>query len=129
MVFTHLPSNILLMLVPMMPSLSLAVLMLLARHLLSQMDVPTRQSYTMAIVDPDERAAAAGITSVARNAAAALAPAFAGATLTVPALGLPFLLAGGLKIAYDLATYLTFRTVRPPEETAAAPTASVTGTR
>jgi len=116
MVFTHLPSNVLLLLVPLMPSLSLAIAMLLTRNLLSQLDVPTRQSYTMAVVDPAERAAAAGLTSVARTAAAALAPAFSGATLAVPALGLPFLLAGGLKIVYDLALLAVFRRVRPPEE-------------
>lgn len=116
MVFTHLPSNILLLLVPFMPTLELTVGVFLLRHLLSQLDVPTRQSYTMAIVDPDERSAAAGITSVARNAAAAAAPAFAGWTLTAPALGLPFLLAGGLKIVYDLAIFALFRKVRPPEE-------------
>jgi MFS family permease len=118
MVFTHLPSNVLLMLVPLMPSLPLAVAVLLARSFLSQMDVPTRQSYTMAVVDPDERSAAAGLTAVARNAAAAVAPAFAGATLAVPALGLPFLVAGALKIVYDLALWALFRTVRPPEEQA-----------
>ena len=117
MVFTHLPSNVLLVLVPLMPDLGLAVAMLLVRHLLSQMDVPTRQSYTMAVVAPEERAAAAGLTSVARNAAAAAAPVFASATLAVPALGLPFLIAGGLKIVYDLAIYAVFRNVRPPEET------------
>ena len=103
MVFTHLPSNFLLLLVPLMPTMSkLAVAVLLIRHLLSQMDVPTRQSYTMAVVDPDERAAAAGILSVARNAGAAIAPLFTGAILAVPSLGLPFLLAGGLKVVYDL---------------------------
>ena len=118
MVFTHLPSNILLILVPLMPTLELAVALLLARHLLSQLDVPTRQSYTMAVVDPDERAAAAGLTSVARNGAAAVAPIFAGMTLTAPALGLPFLVAGGLKIVYDLAILVVFRGVRPPEEMA-----------
>jgi predicted MFS family arabinose efflux permease len=117
MVFSHLPSNIMLMLVPLMPTLEAAAAMLLARHLLSQLDVPTRQSYTVAIVDPDERSAMAGITSVTRNAAAAVAPAFAGATLATPALGLPFLLAGGLKIVYDLAILAIFRKVRPPEET------------
>lgn len=118
MVFTHLPSNVMLLLVPAMPSLELAVGMLLARHLLSQLDVPTRQSYTMAIVDADERSAAAGITSVARNAAAAAAPAFAGWTLALPTLGLPFLFAGGLKIIYDLAIFALFRKVKPPEEEA-----------
>jgi MFS family permease len=116
MVFTHLPSNVLLMLVPLMPSLPLAVAMLLARQLLSQLDVPTRQSFTMAVVTPDERAAAAGLTSVARNGAAAVAPVFAGATLAIPALGLPFLIAGGLKIVYDLAILAAFRGVRLPEE-------------
>lgn len=116
MVFTHLPSNALLALVPLMPSLPLAVAALLGRHLLSQLDVPTRQSYTMAVVAPDERSAAAGVTSVARNASAALAPAFSGVTFAVPALGLPFLIAGGLKIVYDLAILATFRQVRPPEE-------------
>jgi MFS family permease len=121
MVFTHLPSNIMLLLVPLMPTLDLAVAMLLARHLLSQLDVPTRQSYTMAIVAPDERAAVAGLISVTRNAAAAVAPAFAGATLAVPTLGLPFVVAGGLKIIYDLAIFAVFRTIRPPEEAASRP--------
>ena len=116
MVFTHLPSNLLLLLMPLMPSLGLAVAMLLARNLLSQLDVPTRQSYTMAVVDADERAAAAGILSVARNTGAAIAPLFTGAILAAPALGLPFLLAGGLKITYDLWIFTVFRRVKPPEE-------------
>jgi MFS family permease len=116
MVFTHLPSNVLLLLVPLMPTLTLAVTVLLVRHLLSQLDVPTRQSYTMAVVDPAERSAAAGLTAVARNAAAALAPAVAAPTLALPALGLPFLVAGTLKIAYDLVLWAQFRTIRPPEE-------------
>lgn len=118
MVFTHLPSNVLLALVPLMPSLPLAVGMLLARNLLSQLDVPTRQSYTMAVVDPDERSAAAGFTSVARNAAASMAPVFSGVILAAPALGLPFLISGGLKIAYDLSLWRLFRHLRPPEEVA-----------
>jgi MFS family permease len=116
MVFTHLPSNFLLLLVPLMPNVQLAVAVLLLRHLLSQMDVPTRQSYTMAVVDPGERAAAAGVLSVARNAGAAIAPLFTGAILAAPALGLPFLLAGGLKVIYDLVIYAVFRRVKPPEE-------------
>jgi MFS family permease len=116
MVFTHLPSNFLLLLVPMMPTMELAVAILLIRHLLSQMDVPTRQSYTMAVVDPEERAASAGVLSVARNAGAAIAPLFTGALLAVPALGLPFLLAGGMKIIYDVWIYAVFRSVKPPEE-------------
>ena len=116
MVFTHLPSNILLLLVPLMPNLELAVVMLLVRNLLSQLDVPTRQSYTMAVVDADERAASAGILSVARNGGAALAPLFTGAVLAAPSLGLPFLLAGGLKVVYDLWIFAVFRKVKPPEE-------------
>ena len=116
MVFTHLPSNILLLLVPLMPNLELAVVMLLVRNLLSQLDVPTRQSYTMAVVDAGERAASAGILSVARNGGAALAPLFTGAVLAVPSLGLPFLLAGGLKVVYDLWIFAVFRKVKPPEE-------------
>ena len=116
MVFTHLPSNVLLLLVPLMPSLPLTVAVLLARQLLSQLDVPTRQSYTVAIVDAAERSAVSGLTSVARNAAASIAPAFAGVMLAVPGLGLPFLVAGGLKIVYDLALLAMFRGIRPPEE-------------
>ncbi|MBI4011882.1 MAG: MFS transporter [Candidatus Rokubacteria bacterium] len=118
MVFTHLPSNVLLLLIPLMPDATLAVTMLLLRHLASQLDVPTRQSYTMAVVDPDERAAAAGLLAVARNGAAAVAPAFAGAALVAPALGLPFVVAGGLKIVYDLWVFALFRGLRPPEERA-----------
>jgi MFS family permease len=118
MVFTHLPSNVLLLLVPLMPNLQLAVGLVIARFLLSQLDVPTRQSYTMAIVPPEERSAAAGFTSLARNAAQAIAPAFTAATLAVPALGVPFLVGGSLKIAYDLSILAAFRKLRPPEERA-----------
>ncbi|MFN8637650.1 MAG: MFS transporter, partial [Chloroflexota bacterium] len=116
MVFTHLPSNFLLMLVPLMPNLELAVVVLLARQLLSQLDVPTRQSYTMAVVEPDERAAAAGVSAVARGTATAIAPVFSGAMLANPALGVPFLIAGSLKAVYDVALFFVFRKVRPPEE-------------
>jgi predicted MFS family arabinose efflux permease len=108
-----------LMLVPLMPSLESAAALLMARHLLSQLDVPTRQSYTMAVVEDDERSAAAGLTSVARSGGAALGPVFTGITLATPALGLPFLVAGALKIIYDLAILGLFRSVRPPEEQAA----------
>ncbi|MBI2907689.1 MAG: MFS transporter [Chloroflexi bacterium] len=116
MVFTHLPSNIFLLVLPFMPNLELAMAVLLARSLLTLLDVPARQSYIMAIVRPDERSATAGITAVARSASTAIAPAFAGATLAVPALGLPFLIAGALKIIYDVAILVVFRDVRPPEE-------------
>ena len=116
MVFTHLPSNLLLVLVPLAPSAWLAVALFLIRMSVSQMDVPTRQSYTMAVVDPDERTATAGITNVARTAAAAISPTFAGMALSAASFGLPFFLAGGLKILYDGLVYFTFRNVHPPEE-------------
>lgn len=111
MVFTHLPSNLLLALVPLMPTWPLAALVLLARHLLSQMDVPTRQAYTMALVAPDERAAAAGLTNAVRPAASSLAPVLTGLALRTAASGLPFFLAGGLKALYDVALWLLFRPV------------------
>ena len=114
MVFTHLPSNVLLILVPLMPTLPLAVLVLLLRFSISQMDVPTRQSYVMAVVRPEERSAAAGITGVARTTGAALAPVFAGWMLARPAwISAPFFLAGGLKIVYDVLLYRAFVGVRP----------------
>jgi MFS family permease len=114
MVFTHLPSNILLILVPLMPNLTLATLVLLARFSISQMDVPTRQSYTMAIVRPEERSAAAGVTGVARTTGAAIAPALAGLLLARPALiNVPFYLAGTLKIVYDLLLYRAFVRLDP----------------
>jgi MFS family permease len=117
MVFTHLPSNILLMLVPLMPAKSLAIAVLLLRFSISQMDVPTRQSYLMAVVSPEERSAAAGVTGVARTSGAAIAPLFAGLLLANPFLmNVPFLLAGGLKIVYDLLLYRSFKTLKPPEE-------------
>jgi hypothetical protein len=117
MVFTHLPSNILLILVPLMPNVELATLMLLARFSISQMDVPTRQSYTMAIVRPEERSAASGITGVARTSGAAVAPFFAGLLFSVPALiSWPFFIAGIMKIGYDVLLFRAFVRVRPPEE-------------
>jgi len=120
MVVTHLPSNVLLMLVPLMPTLSLAVFVLLVRFSISQMDVPTRQSYTMAVVSPEERSAAAGITGVARTTGAAISPLFAGLLFARSSLiDVPFFVAGGLKIIYDLLLYRAFVAVRPPEESAA----------
>jgi MFS family permease len=121
MVFTHLPSNALLMVVPLMPTLPLAISVLLLRFSISQMDVPTRQSYTMAIVRPEERSAAAGITGTARTVGAAVAPVCAGFLLGDPGLmsGL-FFVAGGLKIVYDLLLLRSFRRVKPPEEAAAS---------
>jgi MFS family permease len=109
MVFTHLPSNILLILVPLMPNLPLATLVLLARFSISQMDVPTRQSYVMAVVGPGERSAAGGITGVARTLGAALAPVFAGFLYARPSLmSVPFFIAGTLKVVYDLLLYRGF---------------------
>ena len=117
MVFTHIPSSILLMLVPLMPTLSLAVGLLLLRFSISQMDVPTRQSYTMAVVAPDERSAASGVTAIARSVGASVSPALTGLLFSIPMLfNLPFFLCGGLKIIYDLLLYREFRTVKPPEE-------------
>jgi MFS family permease len=117
MVFTHIPSNILLILVPLMPNLPLAIAMLLLRFSISQMDVPTRQSYTMAVVAPDERSAAAGITGIARTTGASLSPIFTGPLLANTALmNLPFFFSGGLKIVYDLLLYRSFKSIKPPEE-------------
>ena len=119
MVFTHIPSNILLILVPLMPTLPLAIGILLLRFSISQMDVPTRQSYTMAVVDPDERSAASGVTAIARSVGAAVSPSLTGWLFSIPILltwGAPLILAGSLKIVYDLLLYREFRSVKPPEE-------------
>ena len=122
MVYTHIPSSIFLMLVPLMPNLPLAIAVLLARFSISQMDVPTRQSYTMAVVAPDERSAAAGVTNIARSVGAALSPSLSGLLLSIPALfSAPFFLCGGLKIVYDLVLYRNFKTLKPPEEKQAKP--------
>jgi len=119
---------VLLMLVPLMPSLAAAVALLLLRFSISQMDVPTRQSYTMAVVAPDERSAASGITGVARTIGASLSPIFTGLFLSNPVLaGLPFFLAGGLKIVYDLALFFNFRAIKPPEEANILPVQKDTG--
>lgn len=117
MVFTHIPSNILLILVPLMPTLPLAIGVLLLRFSISQMDVPTRQSYTMAVVAPDERSAASGVTAIARSVGASVSPALTGLLFSIPILfNAPFILAGGLKIIYDLLLFREFRAVKPPEE-------------
>jgi MFS family permease len=117
MVFTHLPSNVLLMLVPLMPTLSLAVLLLFIRFSISQMDVPTRQSYMMAVVAPEERSAAAGVSGVARTIGATISPVLVGLMFARPELvNLPFFIAGALKIVYDLLLYRSFVAIRPSEE-------------
>lgn len=116
MVFTHLPSNLLLMLMPFMPSFPLALTLLLARFAISQMDVPTRQSYTMAVVRPEERSAAAGITGIARTTGAAISPSLAGPLLANPATaGLVFVIAGSVKVCYDLLLYRAFRRTEATE--------------
>ena len=115
MVFTHLPSNVLLVLVPLMPNMALAMTVLLMRFAISQMDVPTRQSYTMAVVAPDERAAAAGLTGIARSIGAGIAPVIGGAFLMSGG-GAPFFVAGGLKIVYDLLLYRAFRAAPMPTD-------------
>jgi len=121
MVFTHLPANVLLLVMPFAHDLGWVIVLLLVRSALSQMDVPTRSSYVMAVVTPSERPAAASITSVPRSLASAVSPLLAGYLLGLSAFGWPLILAGGVKIAYDLLLLATFRAVRPPEETAARP--------
>jgi predicted MFS family arabinose efflux permease len=116
MVMTHLPSNVLLCLVPLMPTLPLAIAVLLARFSISQMDVPARQSYTMAVVSPDERSAASGVTAIARSVGASISPWLSGLLLAAGFVAAPFLIAGGLKIVYDLLLYRSFRTMKTPEE-------------
>ena len=117
MVWTHLPSNLLLMLVPLMPTFGWAVAALLVRHAISQMDVPTRQSYVNAVVPASERSAANGVTGTARQFGASLAPVLAGPLLGSAALAAaPFLVSGGLKIVYDLLLWRSFRRMKPPEE-------------
>jgi MFS family permease len=117
MVFTHIPSNLLLILVPFMPSLPFAIALLLLRFSISQMDVPTRQSYTIAVVDPDERSAASGVTAIARSVGASVSPLLTGLLFSVPALfSIPIVLSGSIKIIYDFLLFREFRAVKPPEE-------------
>ncbi len=116
MVFTHLPSSVFLVLAAFAPTLPLAVACLVLRSLLSEMDVPTRSSYVMAVVEPAERPAAASVTAVPRSLAAALSPTLAGWALAASSFGWPLVCAGVLKIAYDLALLRQFQAVRPPEE-------------
>ena len=119
MVFTHLPSSLCVIAIPFMPDLSYVIALLIVRSALSQMDVPTRSSYVMAIVRPAERPAAASITSVPRSMASAVSPALAGYLLSISAFGWPFLIGGSAKIVYDLLLLGMFRKVRPPEESPA----------
>ena len=117
MVFTHIPSSVFLVLAAFAPNLYVALGLLLLRAALSQMDVPTRTSYVMAVVTPAERPAAASVTAVPRSLASAISPAISGVLLTTAFSGLPLVVCGTLKIAYDLALLFSFRHVKPPEET------------
>jgi MFS family permease len=116
MVFTHLPSSLCLVLIPFVSNLGGVIALLMVRSLLSQMDVPTRTSYVMAVVTPPERPAAASLTSVPRSLAAAASPLIAGYLITMSSFGWPLLIGGALKIGYDLALLAMFRHIRPPEE-------------
>jgi hypothetical protein len=115
-VFTHLPANLFLVLTPFMPTVELAVAFLLLRSALSQMDVPVRNSYVMAVVSPAERPAAASVTAVPKSLAAALSPLLSGWLFTLSVFGWPLVIAGTLKGIYDVLLLLMFKTVRPPEE-------------
>jgi predicted MFS family arabinose efflux permease len=117
MVFTHLPSNVLLLLVPLSPNLAWAVVLLLARFALSQMDVPARQAYIVSIVPPGERAGAVAMTGAVRGVAMSLGPVLSGAAIGVAAFGVPFFAGGGLKVVYDLGLYAGFRNRRAEHET------------
>ena len=116
MVWTHLPSSLLLMAAPASSSAALAAVLFLAREALVEMDVPTRQSYVMAVVKPAERTFASGVTNVTRNVAWAVGPSVAGVVMQHVALAGPLIIGGGLKIVYDVLLYRAFRHVRPPEE-------------
>jgi MFS family permease len=120
MVFTHIPSSLLLLTVPFAPNFHTAALLFLLREGLVEMDVPTRQSYVMAVVRPEERTAASGITHLVRLAMWAVAPAFAGLLMRGTSMGAPLMIGAGMKIAYDVLLYRAFRNVRPPEEGASA---------
>jgi MFS family permease len=116
MVYTHLPSNVFLILAALMPGATLAIVFILMRMAISQMDVPARQSYVMAVVPPEERAAAASVTNVPRSLASASAPMFAGWLLGMTTFGWPLIIAGAIKAAYDVLLLIQFRGIRPPEE-------------
>jgi predicted MFS family arabinose efflux permease len=121
MVFTHLPSSLFLIAVPGAPTAGLASALFLAREALVEMDVPTRQSYVMAIVQPSERTFASGATNVTRNVAWAAGPSVAGFVMERIALAGPLIIGGALKILYDVMLYVSFRHIRPPEEIVVIP--------
>ena len=116
MVFTHIPANVLIIGVAFAPTLPIAVVLYLLRMALSQMDVPTRQSYIVAVVREEERTSAAGITNISRNITQAISPSLTGILIHSLSLSAPFVIGGVLKIAYDIALFLNFRNIKPPEE-------------
>jgi MFS family permease len=116
MVFTHIPANVLIIAVAFAPTLPIAAVLYLLRMALSQMDVPTRQSYIVAVVREDERTIAAGVTNVSRNVTQAISPSLTGVLIQSISLSAPFIIGGALKVAYDIALFLNFRNVKPPEE-------------
>ena len=116
MVFTHIPSSLCLIVAAFVPNLTIVLALLLVRAALSQMDVPTRTSYVMAVVTPQERPAAASVTAVPRSLASAIGPAIAGALLSTTVTGVPLVICGVLKVAYDVALLYSFRHIKPPEE-------------
>jgi predicted MFS family arabinose efflux permease len=116
MVFTHIPSSVLLLTVPLMPDFTTAALLFLLRESLVEMDVPTRQSYVMAVVRPEERTFASGITHLVRLAGWAIAPAFAGLLMAGHSLALPIYVGAAMKISYDIALWRAFSGLKPPEE-------------
>jgi len=116
MVFTHIPANLAVIAIPFVDDLTAVIVLLLFRALLSQMDVPPRASYVMAVVTAEERPAAASITNVPRSLASAIAPAMGGALLSLSPFGWPLVIGGALKFAYDLGLLFLFRNVKPPEE-------------
>lgn len=116
MVYSHLPSNLMTMSIPFMPNLATSSAVYMGRSLLSQMDVPTRQSYVMAIVEPEERSRVAGLINLPRSLTSAIGPTISGFVMQFFGPSLPFLLAGGVKAFYDIALYFNFKDVKPPEE-------------
>ncbi|HEX5369886.1 MAG TPA: MFS transporter, partial [Dehalococcoidia bacterium] len=128
MAYTHLPANSFLILAALMPNAPLAVAMLLLRMSMSQMDVPARQSYVMAMVPPEERSAAASVTNVPRSLAAAFAPALGGFLLSQTTFGWPLVLGGAVKIVYDIVLLAMFANLRPDDETVAPSSATILDT-
>jgi MFS family permease len=116
MVFSHLPANLMMAVIPYMPTLETSLFFYLGRSLLSQMDVPTRQSYTMAIVKPEERARFQSLLNLPRSFTLAIGPSIAGYLMQFIGLGTPFLVAGVIKVVYDMLLWFTFKDVKPPEE-------------